>query len=157
MTEQVEIISVTPSQTLPLRCVVLRPDCPITESTFAGDDDTSTEHWGVFVNDKLVGVASLYQESMPETADANTWRLRGMAVGPAFQGQGYGRQLLDRCLESVAIHSGTVLWCNARTSAVGFYQAAGFEITGNEFVIPGIGPHYVMVCSFHSREDTVAA
>jgi ribosomal protein S18 acetylase RimI-like enzyme len=114
---------------------------------FAGDDDVSTEHWGAFVNATLIAVASLYQEPMPESADSNAWRLRGMAVSPAFQGKGYGRQLLDRCLQSVADHGGSVLWCNARRPAVGFYRRAGFEIVGSEFMIPGIGPHYVMLSS----------
>jgi GNAT superfamily N-acetyltransferase len=147
MIPPVEIRTITSAETLPLRCEVLRPGCPIQGAIFVGDDDVLTEHWGVFVSDTLIAVASLYQEPLPKSADPRAWRLRGMAVSSAFQGQGYGRQLLDRCLQLVADNGGRVLWCNARTSAVGFYQRARFEISGSEFVIPGVGPHYVMLFS----------
>jgi predicted GNAT family N-acyltransferase len=149
---QAEIRAITSAETLPLRSEVLRPGCSIQESVFAGDDDVTTEHWGVFVQDTLIAAASLYQERLPQSQDLHAWRLRGMAVNPASQGKGYGRQLLDRCLQSVAGHGGSVLWCNARTSAVGFYKAAGFEIVGSDFDIPGIGPHYVMVRSIGNSQ-----
>jgi ribosomal protein S18 acetylase RimI-like enzyme len=144
---QVVIRAIKPGETILLRRELLRPDRPLSESVFAGDDDEATEHWGIFLNDTLIAVASLYQEPLPQSPDPHAWRLRGMAVSPAFQGQGYGRQLLDRCLQSVADNGGRVLWCNARTSAVGFYQRARFKISGIEFVIPGVGPHYVMLRS----------
>ena len=38
----------------------------------------------------------------------------------------------------------SLLWCNARTSAMGFYQNVGFEKIGEEFDIPTVGPHVLM-------------
>lgn len=136
-----------------LRRELLRPDRPEEESVYAGDDAPDSGHWGAFVDEALVAVASIYPEPLPESVEqtgedeAVSWRLRGMAVCPVFQGKGYGRQLLDRCLQAVADNGGNLLWCNARTSAVGFYQGMGFEIAGSEFMIPDIGPHYVMLRS----------
>jgi len=167
MTNQLKIRAISSNETLPLRCAILRPDHPIQESIYAGDDDPSTQHWGAFVEDALIVIASLYPEPLAGSvrhqainknegpdgqqagATEHAWRLRGMAVHRAFQRKGYGRQLLHRCLESVADHGGTILWCNARSSAVGFYRGAGFETAGTEFVIPGIGPHYVMLRRMH--------
>ena len=140
-----------------LRHLVLRPNQPFEETRYPADDDRATVHFAAFAGERLVGVASLYREDRPgagpEAADADGWRLRGMAAGwrlrgmatdPAVRGQGHGRALLAACVEHVAGAEGGELWCNARLVAVPFYRAAGFEVVGDEFDIPGIGPHYVM-------------
>jgi len=153
----IEIRTIAPQETLPLRCEVLRSDQPISASIYPGDDDSSTQHWGVFRGNDLIAVASIYQEALSDLANikiaittgdidsTRCWRLRGMAVSPMFQGQGYGRKLLDCCLQSANQQGGLLLWCNARTSASGFYNAAGFETASSEFMIPDIGPHSVML------------
>lgn len=38
----------------------------------------------------------------------------------------------------------TLLWCNGRTRALGFYARLGFTAVGEEFVVPHSGPHYVL-------------
>jgi hypothetical protein len=38
----------------------------------------------------------------------------------------------------------TLIWFNARTSAVGFYKKMGYEIVGSEFEIKEVGPHFLM-------------
>ena len=41
----------------------------------------------------------------------------------------------------------TVLWCNARDTALGFYARLGFTVYGDGFVTADSGlPHHVMVC-----------
>ena len=151
MTSPIVIRAVAPAETLSLRREMLRPDRPLCESIYIGDEDSTTIHLGAFVGDNLIAVASLYPEALPESVEAGieatgdrTWRLRGMAVQATFHGQGYGRQLLNWCLQSVARQAGSILWCNARSPAVGFYRAAGFQILGSEFIIAGIGSHFVM-------------
>jgi predicted GNAT family N-acyltransferase len=66
------------------------------------------------------------------------------ATSGEARGKGVGRALLAACLEHVATEGGGEVWCNARAEALGFYAAAGFEVVGEEFEIPGIGPHRVM-------------
>jgi hypothetical protein len=39
------------------------------------------------------------------------------------------------------------LWCNARSPATEFYRKHGWQIIGDEFVIPTAGPHYKMAKS----------
>lgn len=132
-----------------LRERVLRPGRP-DECTYPGDDDEGTFHAGA-IDDAgtVVAIASVYREPRPGTDPATTgddgaWRLRGMAVEPALQRRGAGRAALDRCVDHVRSHGARVLWCNARTPAVPFYERQGWVITSDEFDIPGVGPHHVM-------------
>ena len=126
----------------PLRQAILRPGRSWEETAFPGDDDPATVHLGAFEGDRLIGIASLYEEARPGTAGG--WRLRGMATDEDARGRGAGRALLAACVAHVAAGGGGELWCNARTPAVPFYAAAGFEVLSDEFDVPGIGPHVVM-------------
>lgn len=128
-----------------LRSVLLRPFETPEELVYHGDDDADTLHAGLFVDGILSGIASVCREPMPDDADQRAWRLRGMAVRPELQGRGYGRALLERCLDHVLSGGGTLLWCNGRVSAAGFYRTLGFDVVDEPFEIPGTGPHYLMM------------
>ena len=93
-----------------------------------------------------MGIASLYREARPGGPEGG-WRIRGMATEPDVRGEGFGAALVVACVEHVAARGGGELWCNARLGAVGFYRGAGFVVAGEEFDIPGIGTHVVMVRS----------
>lgn len=134
---------VTAEEVRPLRHTVLRPGQAFEETVYAGDD--AGVHLGAFDGDRLVGIASLYEEARPD-GPAGGWRLRGMATDIGVRGGGFGAALLAGCVEHVAGAGGTELWCNARMPAVGFYRRAGFEVVSEEFDVPGIGPHVVMAC-----------
>jgi len=103
-------------------------------------------HFGAFDGERLVGIVSLYREDRPDGPERG-WRLRGMATETDVRGAGFGTALLAACIEHVAASGGGELWCNARLAALGFYRRAGFEVVGEEFDIPGIGPHVVMARS----------
>lgn len=112
---------------------------------YPGDDDADTLHLGVYTANRLVGVASLYREPPPDALRTTTaWRLRGMAVDSSLQGSGYGAALLKACLAHAASQGGTQVWCNARTTAAGFYRSLGFSPKGDPFELPGIGLHHFM-------------
>ncbi len=132
------------AHTHPIRAVVLRPGRPATEAVFPGDEDADTVHFGAYTEGRLAGIASIYREAPPGESDDRAWRLRGMATLPEVRGRRLGVALVEACLQRVAIHGGTRLWCNARTEASGFYRKLGFEIIGGEFDIPTVGPHYLM-------------
>ena len=136
-----------------LRTRVLRP--PGTPPVVLPEDERpGTLHVGAFADGVLACVATIYPEAMPGTPDApdgptpaeraTAFRLRGMATDPAHQGRGLGSAVVRRLLAHVAAEGASVLWCNARVSAQGFYERLGFVTEGPEFDIPGIGPHYVM-------------
>jgi ribosomal protein S18 acetylase RimI-like enzyme len=132
---------VTAEDIRPLRHSVLRPGQAFLETRYPGDD--AGVHFGAFDGDRLVGIASLYEEDRVD-GPAGGWRLRGMATDPEVRGAGFGAALLAHCLEHAAGAGGTELWCNARMAAVGFYRRAGFEVVSEEFDVPGIGPHVIM-------------
>jgi phosphoribosylformimino-5-aminoimidazole carboxamide ribotide isomerase len=67
-----------------------------------------------------------------------------MAVDPGLQKSGVGGALIAAMIDEVRARGGVRLWCNARTSAVGFYLRHGLSQTGAEFEVKGVGPHSVM-------------
>lgn len=139
-----EVRAIAAEQTRGLRQRVLRPHQPPEEMVYPGDDELETLHLGAYVDGQLVGVASLYRQAPPTEPDPGARRLRGMAVSPALQGGGIGRALLEGCLAHARARGATRLWCNARAAAAGFYSRLGFQVQGEEFELPGIGPHLLM-------------
>ncbi len=144
MSRSVMVTQITVEQTLPLRCEILRPGLPESESVFPNDYAARAMHVGAWMDDDLVGVGSVFGEEHEQFAGADVWRLRGMAVDLELQGQGIGRAVLEACVAHVVEAGATRLWCNARVAAQGFYVGAGFETHGEAFEIPTIGEHYLM-------------
>ncbi len=67
-----------------------------------------------------------------------------MATDPEFQGIGAGKRLMTFAIEHIKAQRADMIWCNARVIAIPFYEKMGFEIKGDQFEIPGIGPHFLM-------------
>ena len=143
-----EFRSVKVEQTHPLRQKVLRPHQGLGEMVYPNDDHPDCYHLGAVQEDQVIGIGSLYHEDRQGKFGLGEWRIRGMAVDPAVKGSGLGGKILLRLIEYGESKSGKLIWCNARTTACGFYERYGFEKEGPEFDIPGIGPHYVMVKRF---------
>lgn len=136
---------ISAAQTRPLRQRVLRPHQPPEALVYPGDEDGETLHVGGYLDGEgPIAVASVYREDREESPGGRGWRLRGMAVLPESQGAGYGAALLHACMAHAKLHGGEELWCNARTTAAGFYRRLGFTAAGPEFELPGIGPHFLM-------------
>jgi GNAT superfamily N-acetyltransferase len=138
-----------------LRREVLRPGRPLDESVFGGDSDLLAAHvalgpvgWRADSTDlsgQTLAVGTVYPCPPPwEPSRTDGWRIRGMATRQAARGRGLGGIVLDTLLAHVASHGGGLVWCNARTAALGLYRRAGFTGRGEEFVVPGIGPHLRM-------------
>lgn len=130
---------------LALRHQVLRSHQPPENSKYPLDEVSTSAHFGyVDESGQIVCVASLYLEPREE-GQANSYRLRGMATSPELQGSGYGAKVLAACQDYVRTQGGHELWCNARTTASGFYFKNGFvSLTAEPFDLPGLGPHYIM-------------
>ncbi len=125
---------------------MLRPHGTLADCVFQGDDDELTFHLGAFVDNKLASVASFYFENHPSFAaeHPHQYRLRGMATLPEFQGQGQSSALLRTAFPLIKQNQCSLLWCNAREAAEGFYKKVGFHGHGEIFEIPLIGPHRLM-------------
>jgi ribosomal protein S18 acetylase RimI-like enzyme len=128
----------------PLRRTVLRPHQRAEDLVYPGDDAPGTLHAIVREDEAVVGVATVSREPHPRDPQPGDWRVRGMATDPAARGTGIGAALLAACVEHARAEGGRRVWCNARTPARGFYERAGFAVEGEEFELPGIGPHHLM-------------
>jgi predicted GNAT family N-acyltransferase len=64
-----------------------------------------------------------------------------MATDESVRGQGIGAQVLQRGIAEVKERGASLVWCNARKEAVGFYRQHNFEVIGDPFEIEGVGPH----------------
>jgi len=157
MIEDLEIRRYSADKVRPLRQVILRPGQPIAAVTYPGDEVSNTLHLGALLKGDLVGVASVFEESPPGKNYSKAWRLRGMGVLGTFQGLGIGKLLLMHSIAYIAGHGGASIWCNARTPVIGFYRSMGFSSRGDEFNIPGAGPHYFMERPVYPEEVYLAS
>jgi predicted GNAT family N-acyltransferase len=127
---------------LPLRAAVLRVGLPIDTARYEQDTLPTTVHLAALDDTgTVVGCATWSPEPYQGRAG---FRLRGMASAEQVRGQGVGARLLTAGLELGREHGAVVAWCNARTSALGFYRRYGFTAVGEEFDVPYAGPHYRM-------------
>jgi predicted GNAT family N-acyltransferase len=134
---------------LPLRSAVLRGGGP---AGMPGDDEPGTVHLAARTADgRVVGVTRLSPAPCPWREARAPWQLRGMATDPAARGTGVGRVLLDAALALVAARGGDLLWCDARTTAAGFYERQGFTVVACPYDKPGIGPHLGMLRELGGR------
>jgi len=141
-----KVLRVHPKDTYPIRHKILRPHGTLQDCVFQGDDDDLTFHLGAFVDNKLVSVASFYFESHEQfiAQYPHQYRLRGMATLQEHHGQGFSSALLKTAFPLIKQNQCTLLWCNARENAEGFYQKVGFKPFGEIFDLPLIGPHRLM-------------
>lgn len=140
-----KVLRISPQDTYPLRQKMLRANGPIEECYFDGDDEDQTFHLGAFLEGKLVSISSFYFERHPEIDAIYQFRLRGMATHPEYQKKGLSASLLKTGFPIIKQNLCSIVWCNARESAVGFYEKVGFKIQGKKFNIPNVGPHFLMV------------
>lgn len=131
-------------ETFSVRHPVLRPGKNIETCHFDGDNLESTRHFGLFIDDELAGVASLFKSNSDLFQEKEQFQLRGMAVLEKFQKKGIGESLVKYAEENAKSSSGKLIWFNAREVAVRFYEKMGYQIIGEAFDIGDIGKHFVM-------------
>lgn len=146
-----QIREIPSSTTLNLRSEVLRPGKDISACIFEGDDAPATRHFGAMdAACNLLGIVSVYRNGNPLIADTEVYQIRAMATSPACRGQGIGSLLLTYAEGYAKSQDAALVWANARSSAIGFYVKAGYEVASEEFVIDGIGVHYLVIKSLEA-------
>jgi GNAT superfamily N-acetyltransferase len=120
----IPIEQITPELTWRLRRDVLYPGQKIFEMEM--EEDAEGIHFGAFKDDKLAGVVSLFQKG-------TDFQFRKLAVDPLVQKAGIGSSLLNYITKYAVENKATRIWCNARSTAIGFYLKAGFTQTGELF------------------------
>lgn len=130
---------------LPLRSKMLRNGAELSACVFPTDDVVGVFHLAHYVEeDEITTVATFFPQNLAGQMGVG-FQLRGMATDVAFLGKGYGAALVKYAIDYLRQAKAEYIWCNARASAVNFYQKQGFKIVSDEFEIPGVGPHYIMI------------
>ncbi|WP_291909687.1 1-(5-phosphoribosyl)-5-[(5-phosphoribosylamino)methylideneamino]imidazole-4-carboxamide isomerase [Chitinophaga sp. CB10] len=120
---------ISAADTLQLRREVLYPNETLQAVKVEGDDDGL--HFGVYEGTQLVTVVSLFIQG-PEA------QFRKLATHPACQGRGYGKAILAHITDFCRANGVKTLWCNARNTAVSFYEQLGYRTVGDYFTRQGI-------------------
>jgi GNAT superfamily N-acetyltransferase len=124
-------------QMVKLRDDVLRKPLGLGFTPQELDDEKENMLIGAFEEEDILGCCMLVEEN------AETVRLRQMAVLNNLQGKGIGRALMSFA-ENIARDRGyRKLSMHARANATGFYEKMGYKIASAEFTEVTI-PHYVM-------------
>lgn len=145
MKKSVKVVQISSDQTLNIRNTVLRPGKDRAECVYEGDLDSTSRHFGAYIESQLVGIVSMYTRNSPLIEMDNGFQIRAMATMDSVRGLGIGNLLLTEA-ERFAIESGAkYIWANARVSALGFYQKSDYAVCSEEFDIEDVGPHQVIV------------
>lgn len=137
------IKEITASQTRPLRHSVLRPGLPVESVTYTEDSQEGSLHFGLFIDELLVTVASFYKQSNALFQAKSQYQLRGMATDPAYRNKNAGKMLLNYAICRLKEMNAELLWCNGRLVAQSFYERLEFMTIGEMFLSVEI-PHKVM-------------
>ncbi|MFC7341793.1 ribosomal protein S18-alanine N-acetyltransferase [Saccharopolyspora griseoalba] len=116
------------------RCVELEQalfpgDDPWSEHAFRSELDHGHHYFGAYLGERLIGYAGLAVNGRPPHAEAE---VHTIAVDPAFQGRGVGKQLLGRLLARADEQRATT-FLEVRTDnerAIEMYRKHGFDVVG---------------------------
>lgn len=131
-----EIRELNWQQALPIRHKVLWPDKEPLFCKVEGDEEA--QHYGVYIDNKLVCVASIYIESCTGKSALKSARLRKFATLVEFQGKGIGTNLIKHIIDELKKSAVQLFWCDARKSALSFYRKFAMQSAGQEFIKSGV-------------------
>jgi predicted GNAT family N-acyltransferase len=127
--EHVQIEQIRYELTWRIRHEVMYPNLPFDAIKLPSDPDGI--HFGLYVGNILTCIVSVFNED-------RIYQFRKLATIDVRQGNGYGSMLLNYVIAFIKQEKGTKIWCNARASAITFYERFGFKVRGEEFVEQGI-------------------
>ncbi|MDX5593435.1 GNAT family N-acetyltransferase [Pseudovibrio sp. SPO723] len=129
MRDDIVINRITADVALPIRHRVLWPDLPM-DAARVSEDDTGL-HFGAYYKSWLVGVASIF-------LNEGGARLRKFAVLTEYQGHGIGSTLVLYTIEQVEALGASEFWCDARQTAIPFYERFGMRVDSDPFDKRGV-------------------
>ena len=91
MIKEIDIKSV-----ITVRHLVLRKGKPIETCHFVNDEKRTTKHFGLLIDDKVIGVVSLFGNKNVLFKDKKQFQIRGMAVLEEYQHKGFGKLLIEK-------------------------------------------------------------
>ncbi|EMY3583243.1 GNAT family N-acetyltransferase [Flavobacterium psychrophilum] len=138
------IKEITAQETLLVRNLVLRPGKLVETCSFDGDNLEQTKHFGYYEGKKIVGIVSVYKNKNSTFKSPNQYQVRGMAILEEFQEKGFGKLLMKHCKDYLISNQASLIWFNARETAVPFYEKLGYTKNGLPFAIANVGIHFLM-------------
>ncbi|MGB3735836.1 MAG: GNAT family N-acetyltransferase [Ilumatobacter sp.] len=147
MTPDITIGDITAVDTHDLRRRVLRDGAADAVVEWVGDDEPATVHLGATAGGQIVAISTWLDAPDPLVPDVRSRQLRGMATDPTRTGRGLGRMLLTTGLQRATAEDFDRVWANARVTALGFYESAGWTVTGPVFetAVTGLAHRHVHV------------
>ncbi len=139
-----EVRKIEPEMTYNIRHVILRPHQTIEDCKYDTDYGDNAFHVGAFYQKKLISIASFCVEKHPDFPIEVQYRLRAMATLKEFRKLGAGRTVVNYAERLIGERGLNFLWCKGRTSVQEYYSKLGFEVHGEVFDYPPIGPHIIM-------------
>jgi GNAT superfamily N-acetyltransferase len=143
-THGVHILHITAEDTYPLRHQVLWPHKSL--SAVHLPSDSISIHLGAFADEEIsssakhspIGVITIClskrENKLPLPTEELEAQFRKFAVAPEWQGQGVGSKLLEHAAAVARDAGARTMWCDARTSALPFYQRFGMQTEGSSFM-----------------------
>ena len=129
-----KIKEIEASETWPLRHKVMWPNKPLDFVVLPNDEEGL--HFGLFEKEMLVSVISLFIESQDG-------QFRKFATDNYYQGKGFGTKLLNHLISEAKKRNIKNLRCNARMTAIEFYQRFGMNVASD--IIRKNGKDYVLM------------
>lgn len=124
-----KILEIPVYKVLEIRHTVMWPTKPIDYVRLPNDNEG--RHYGLYINDELVSVISLFIENSEA-------QFRKFATLLSYQGKGYGSILLNEIMAIAQQHKLSKVWCNARVEKSTFYEKFGMKATDQTFEKGGI-------------------
>jgi ribosomal protein S18 acetylase RimI-like enzyme len=149
-THDVNILPITAEDTYQLRHQVLWPHKSL--SSVHLPLDATSIHLGAFANEDSspakhspIGVITIClskRENLKTGIELPTEEIeaqfRKFAVAPEWQGRGVGSKLLEHAAVVARDAGARTMWCDARASALAFYQRFGMQTEGSSFMRKGL-------------------
>ncbi len=120
----IDLKQIQADETWALRYKVMWPDKPLDFVILPNDEEGL--HYGLFENEQLISVISMFVKG--EQA-----QFRKFATDTAYQGKGYGSKLLTYLIDTAKGVNIKELTCDARVTAIGFYEKFGMETDSEVF------------------------
>jgi len=122
--------SVVWGETVRLRETVLRTPLGLAFSNDELARESAQLHLALYTGATLAGVVVLVP---PPANDVRAWKLRQMAVAPAFRGKGGGAALVAAAEREMRARGAAQVMLHARETAVPFYARHGYRADDEAF------------------------